>query len=383
MAKITAFRDSVVFLNGEEHNRRKQYLLNAVTPAHIDSLMPKIKEDINDMIDEWRVQKGPFKSVPILYNHMISLLFNIVVGSSPPDVLAMYKTFREGEDGIPIEISFLGRPLNSYTRSVMLRPQFESFLRKRISDIRNDRSLKEPPSFLRALIHNNEYTDDEELLHDLLFIFVGGSVYTRTLQWLLYLVLKNRDVEEKIRHEIDTTIPSPKLVNMEQLDRLTYIDDVIKETLRKGLGAVPTFFGRTKREFTVQNGTNAVVKVPANQIAFVLIRNNGLSKEIFENRPEDFNPSRFSQCPMSKEVREWGFVPFGAGDARVTHRCVGEQLTHYIFKLFIVLLWARLDMRYVRQDESYNWGAFTVHLEFKSGVIIEVSDRDKGKLKIE
>jgi cytochrome P450 len=374
MTKIPAFRDSVVFLNGQENHRRKQYLLNAVTPKHLDLLFPKIIEDINAMIEAFKVQNGQFKSVPILYDHMIKLIFNIVVGSSPPDILAMYKTLREGEDGIPLEISFFGKPLNSFTRAVMLRPHFEAFLKQRIKDIKKDwdSSRNEPPSFLRALIQNGEYTNDEELLHDLLFIFVGGSVYTRSLQWLLYLVLNNRDVEDKIRREIDTITE----LNIEQLDRLTYIDDVIKETLRKGLGAVPTFFGRTKREFTVQNGSD-MVKVPANQIAFVVIRNNGLSKEIFD-KPEVFDPSRFSQCPMSKEVREWGFVPFGAGDAKVTHRCVGEHLTNYIFKLFVVLLWSKLDMQYVRpQDESYNWGAFTVHLEFKSGVVITVKSRDK------
>jgi len=305
---------------------------------------------------------------------MIKLLFNIVVGNCSPDILAMYKTFREGEDGVPLELSFFGRPLNSFTRAVMLRPQFEKYLKERINAIRKDPSSA-PPSFLKALIENGEYPNDEELLHDLLFIFVGGSVYTRSLQWLLYLVLNNRDVEEKIRGEIDTKITG--VVNTDQLDRLTYIDNVISETLRKGLGAVPTFFGRTKREFTVQDGSSEV-KVPANQIAFVVIRNNGLSKQIFEN-PENFNPSRFSgQCPMSQQVKDWGFVPFGAGDdASKTHRCVGENLTRYIFKIFIVLLWSKLDMRYVPQDESFNWGAFTVHLEFKSGVILEVADREK------
>jgi len=375
MTKIPAFRDSVVFLNGQEHHRRKQYLLNAVSPKHMVLLFPKIIDDINGMIDVWKMQKGQFKSIPILYDHMIKLIFNIVVGCSPPDILAMYKTFREGEDGVPLEISFFGKPLNSFTRAVKIRPQFEAFLKQRIKDIKKDllnRSKIEPPSFLRALLQNDEYTNDEELLHDLLFMFVGGSVYTRSLQWLLYLVLNNKDVEDNIKREIDTITE----LNMEQLDRLTYIDDVIKETLRKGLGAVPTFFGRTKREFRVQNGSS-MVKVPANQIAFVIIRNNGLSKEIFE-RPEVFDPSRFSKCPMSKEVKDWGFVPFGAGDARVTHRCVGEHLTHYVWKLLIVLLWSKLDMHYVRpQDESFNWGAFTVHLEFKSGVTIEVKGRDK------
>lgn len=373
MTKIPAFSDSVVFLNGPEHHRRKQFLLEAVSPDNMERLFPVIVDGINGMIEEWKAQKGPFKAVPIMYNHMIRLLFNIVVGSAPDNILQLYKTIREGEDGIPIELSFLGRPLNSFTRAVKLRPQFERFLRDRIRDIKinlKSDERKEPPSFLKALLMEDKYKDDELLLHDLLFIFVGGSVYTRSLQWLLYLVLNNRDVEDKIKKEIEQQKISK--LTCEQLDELKYIDNVINETFRKGVGAIPTFFGRTKKEFTVKNGTEEV-RVPANQIAFVVIRNNGLSKEIFE-KPDVFDPSRFSECPLMGDKKEWGFVPFGAGDAKVTHRCVGEHLTYYVFKLFVYLLWSKLDMKYVPQDESYNWG-FTVHMEFNSGVILKVTPR--------
>lgn len=67
--------------------------------------------------------------------------------------------------------------------------------------------------------------------------------------------------------------------------------------------------------------------------------------------PFRFRPSAGPERGMSWRDQGFNFVPHGAGDARVTHRCPGEFLTLELLKEAIRLL-SRADYRLPPQDLS-------------------------------
>jgi cytochrome P450 len=90
---------------------------------------------------------------------------------------------------------------------------------------------------------------------------------------MVYLLAQNPNVEAKVREEIDQVFPSPleiKDITYENLKKLTYCDDVMKETLRMyspSAGIIPReavkdhYIG----SIPIKKGTLVAVKIKPNQ----------------------------------------------------------------------------------------------------------------------
>ena len=173
---------------------------------------------------------------------------------------------------------------------------------------RND----EAEDFLDLLIEALE-TDREDIettIDNLLtFVAAGYETSANTIAWALYLLAVFPDVQDKIRHEIQTASPDEP-INFGNLPQLPLLQAHVKETLR--LYPAGALFARDATAATEINGITFkkgdVIMFPV----YSLHRN-----ELLWDRPEEYSIERF----INKKYKRGQYIPFGDGP-RI---CIGAQ----------------------------------------------------------
>ncbi|XP_035148364.3 cytochrome P450 4V2 isoform X2 [Callithrix jacchus] len=138
------------------------------------------------------------------------------------------------------------------------------------------------------------------------FMFEGHDTTAAAINWSLYLLGSNPEVQKKVDHELDDVFGnSLRPATIEDLKKLRYLECVIKETLRL-FPSVPLFARSLSEDcevagYRVLKGTEAVI------IPYALHRD----PRYFPN-PEEFQPERF--FPENAKGRHpYAYVPFSAG----------------------------------------------------------------------
>ena len=93
---------------------------------------------------------------------------------------------------------------------------------------------------LSHIINANLYDETRpqaEILEDIIddffaFMVAGGETTANTLAFCLFYLLKNKDICKIVRDEIDTVLEGKLSLDYEDLEKLNYMDQVIKEVLR-------------------------------------------------------------------------------------------------------------------------------------------------------
>uniref|UniRef100_A0A7N9I9F9 Cytochrome P450 family 4 subfamily V member 2 n=1 Tax=Macaca fascicularis TaxID=9541 RepID=A0A7N9I9F9_MACFA len=146
------------------------------------------------------------------------------------------------------------------------------------------------------------------------FMFEGHDTTAAAMNWSLYLLGSNPEVQKKVDHELDDVFGrSDRPATVEDLKKLRYLECVIKETLRL-FPSVPLFARSVSEDcevagYRVLKGTEAVI------IPYALHRD----PRYFPN-PEEFRPERF--FPENAQGRHpYAYVPFSAGP----RNCIGQK----------------------------------------------------------
>ncbi|CAL5219591.1 g1454 [Coccomyxa viridis] len=178
--------------------------------------------------------------------------------------------------------------------------------------------------------------DDKHLLPEVSTLFMAGFETTgHTAAWVVYAVSQHPQVEAKIVEELRSLDllatpkqPSPRPIQWEDIPRLTYLNAVIKETMRLyPAGGVATF-RRSKTGKDVVLGGGKLV-LPAGVGLHLPITAVHHTEGIWEN-PNAFTPERFLEegAEDAKNVPEVAgrkpqrFIPFSIG----ARDCVGQTL---------------------------------------------------------
>ncbi|KAI9088109.1 hypothetical protein K1719_030086 [Acacia pycnantha] len=183
-------------------------------------------------------------------------------------------------------------------------------------------------SCLQADSHHDEHntvkdrTNIKALLLDLLSGAIDTSV-TVTL-WVFSELLKNPRVMKKLQHELENIVGKTRLVDEVDLPRLTYLDMVIKETLRLH-PAAPFLLPRVSTEditvngYHIRNKSRVIVNVWA----------IGRDPKIWSDNVEAFYPERFVNSNVDLRGKDFQLIPFGSG----RRGCPGMQLGLIAVKL--------------------------------------------------
>jgi cytochrome P450 len=166
---------------------------------------------------------------------------------------------------------------------------------------------------------------DEQLRDEVMTIFVAGHETTaNAMAWLLYLVSKHRDVEEKLLAEIAAKWPAEGLTTA-NLQNFTYTRQVIEESLR----VFPSIWSVGRR--CTEEDSLGGYEIPAgmNMVAPIFYFH---WSERFWKSPEKFDPERFTpeRRPAADSMI---YFPFGAGP----RSCIGNHFAMQELMIMTVL----------------------------------------------
>ncbi|CAH9117416.1 unnamed protein product [Cuscuta europaea] len=167
-------------------------------------------------------------------------------------------------------------------------------------------------------------------------IVIGGTDTTATMvEWVMAVLLDLPEAMKKVQNELEHIVGMNNTVEEFHLPKLTYLDAVVKETLRL-YPALPLLVPRSPREtsqvggYTIPKGTKVFLNT------YAIHRDPNL----WDN-PLQFKPERFlgpSSC-LDYTGNDFRFIPFGSG-RRI---CAGIPLAEKMLYILGSLL------------HSFNW----------------------------
>lgn len=179
-------------------------------------------------------------------------------------------------------------------------------------------------------------TDDELIINAIIFVLAGYDTTSTVLSWLVYDLVLNPDIQEKMVKEIEEEIGHDEL-SYDNIFKLKYLDMVLNESLR--MHPPSPRITRLAMEDVVIKGIHIKkgmeVQVPANALHYM--------PEYWDS-PSEFNPERFS-TENKASINEYAYLPFGIGP----RNCIGKRLGLLEVKSAVVSLLQRYRFTRVKE----------------------------------
>uniref|UniRef100_A0A1I8PPH0 Cytochrome P450 n=1 Tax=Stomoxys calcitrans TaxID=35570 RepID=A0A1I8PPH0_STOCA len=210
------------------------------------------------------------------------------------------------------------------------------------SNIMNESLKARRSDFIKNLLEASDDPDlklSRELMLDQVFgFFTAGFDNTSTaMTYALYELAKDPEIQEKARKEVTAVIGRyANEITYESLKEMTYVYQVIQETLRKY--PVGHMLPRTcLRPSTIRTATTSI-EIPAHTT--IIIPTYGIHHNPrFYPEPDKFRPERFEEEEIAKRPA-CSFLSFGDGPKI----CVALQFTraNMVYQLALILSHYRL-----------------------------------------
>jgi len=212
-------------------------------------------------------------------------------------------------------------------------------------------------SFARGEIDIEGIVDEVTTL-----VFAGYESTSSTFAFVLYCLGRNPKCQEKLLKEI-SSFSKTENFELNDLKKLNYLDQVIKETLR--LHAILNGIGREVKEGTVLGG-----KVfPECALAIDVRALNHFEKN-WEN-PLTFIPERFEDFESRQKEKAFKFIPFSAGP----RNCIGQRFAMMELRIALFQIVKRFEIISL-QKESEIKQTFTAINTSTNGLMIKVTLRE-------
>uniref|UniRef100_A0A8C9WMN4 Cholesterol 24-hydroxylase n=1 Tax=Scleropages formosus TaxID=113540 RepID=A0A8C9WMN4_SCLFO len=238
-----------------------------------------------------------------------------------------------------------------------LRKTGEKCITERKRAMRNGESV--PKDILTQILKSAEqdqHDDLEQMLDNFLTFFIAGQETTANQLSFAVMELGRRpEILRKLRQEIDDVLGAKKNIEYEDLGKLTYLSQVLKETLR----LYPTAPGTSRwiAEDIVIDG----IHVPGGMSTYV----SGRMEEFFPD-PLKFDPERFHPDAPKPYFT---YFPFALGP----RSCIGKTFSQMEAKVVLSKLVQRFEMQLI-PDQSFDI-MDTGTLRPRSGVVCNIRSR--------
>ena len=219
-----------------------------------------------------------------------------------------------------------GRKFRNACRSV--QSFVDEIIQRRLDspDTNSDSKREERYVFFDAVAQ--ETKNKKELRDQLINILLAGRDTTACLlSWTFFLLVRHSNVLDKLRKEVESVVGNNINLQREDLKRMPYLANVLKETLRL-FPSVPVNT-RTAHQTTIlptgggpDRSSPVLVRRGDNVAYCVYVMHR--RKDLYGEDAEDFRPERWDEnLPLycDKITAAWGYLPFNGGP-RV---CLGRR----------------------------------------------------------
>ncbi|KDP36557.1 hypothetical protein JCGZ_08324 [Jatropha curcas] len=326
----------------ESHTRIRHVLSALFSMPSLSKFVGNFDQILSQRLNKLE-QSG--KSFPVLeftmkltLDSMCNMLMSITEESLLEQILRDCGLVSDALLSVPLMI-----PGTTYYKGMKARERLMQMFTEMIARRRSGKENKD--DFLQYLLErdshpSNERLDDSEIMDNLLTLLVSGQVSSAAaMMWSVKFLDENKEVLNRLREEqlnIAKDKQEGSVLSMEDVNKMTYGIQVVKETLR--MSNVVLWLPRTVQNdfrldgFEIKKGWN--VNVDATFIHF----DPALYKD-----PLLFNPSRFDEMQ-----KPYSFIPFGAGP----RTCLGIEMGKLSMLVFLHRLTREYEWRIEDGDPS-------------------------------
>lgn len=207
---------------------------------------------------------------------------------------------------------------------------------------------------------------DRQARDEAVTMFNAGHDSTAAmLAWLWYLIAKHPEVEQRMIAEVDSVLGTHSATGAD-LPRLTYLHQVVRETLRL-YPAVWTLFIRVPVQEIELGGYRIPQGTFLYMFPWVTQRDPRFWKDPLQFDPERFAPDRESQ------IIPYSWIPFGAGP----HVCIGQLLATSEMVLIAATLLQRCRLAFAAGQSAEVEPEPLLAIRPKGGLRMTVTERER------
>ncbi|CAG8655185.1 15461_t:CDS:2 [Funneliformis mosseae] len=248
------------------------------------------------------------------------------------------------------------------------------FAYKIIKKRRNDpKALKNPKDilniFMNAKLEDGQYLTDKELRDIILNLIIAGRDTTaQTLSWMMYNVMVNPAIEQKMVNEINTLLSNEKPIpKYEDVKQFEFVQATLYETLRLH-PSVPGSVKYCLGNDVLPNGT----PVNAGELVIMSAWAMGRDERIWGADAKIFDPERFIKDKNGLKPSQYKFVSFNCGP----RLCLGQNFATIEFMTLTTSLLRKYQFEIMPGQKSPPDFGNSVTLPMKDPLLVKVYRRN-------
>ena len=353
-------KPNLIAWNGEEWKEQRKFSLRIFKQLGVgkEIVEEKIHEEIDYLFEQIEKQQQKLDS------SKEGVLMHPLVGPSASNVITLLVSGKRFHFDHPtrkvLDESFLQRDITKmggtlgimnylvpFAKLILLIPSTQlkelfdkfdyvkNYIRTQMEYYRKtfDPKTDEPLNFIQAYQQEmssdnlvGKYFDDDHLYANSMAFFTAGSGTTKDfIEWCLQVLVVMPEIQEKMRHEIDSVVGRDRRVMMRDKPMLPYCEAVIAEVDRFAsiipLGIIHTVGDDAELgPYFLPKGTQVIMNT------FVVHSDPFLFPE-----PEKLKPERFLSPDGKKFIRDDNLIGFGYGK----RSCPGEPMARTEIFLYV------------------------------------------------
>lgn len=316
------FPNGLMLMDFDQHKYDRKILQGAFKKQAIEGYLDSMAPRIQSGLETW-----PTKQPIFFYQRVKSLLLDVAaevflgidIAYKADSINQAFIAAVEASTAV-IKLPLLGR---RWQRGLQGRATLEQFIHGHLDQKRQSNSGDFFAQICRASDDDGQLIPDRAIVDHIIFLlFAAHDTTTSTLCSIIYSLAKHPRWQERLREEI-VALDSHELT-YDDCARLENCSLVFREALRM-YPPLPVIPRRCIQQTDIMGYT-----IPENASV-------GLSPlfthymEEYWNKPEQFDPDRFSKQRAEDKKHFFQFVPFGGGH----HKCLGLNFAEIQSKLFL------------------------------------------------
>ncbi|KAG5671001.1 hypothetical protein PVAND_001226 [Polypedilum vanderplanki] len=183
--------------------------------------------------------------------------------------------------------------------------------------------------FIDHILNNENMFTDQDIRDHVITVLSAGyeTSATATAHCILFLA-QHQNVQNKLVEEINEVFAADDEITLEALNKLQYMERVIKETLRVA-PVGPVIFREAMQDFEIQEG----LVIPKGTTFILNIYALHRRKDIWGEKAEEFDPDNFLPENVAKR-HPCSFIPFSTG----RRNCIGHRYAMISMKIILLKL---------------------------------------------
>ncbi|CAL1686481.1 unnamed protein product [Lasius platythorax] len=219
---------------------------------------------------------------------------------------------------------------------------------------------------------NLKMTLDDIVSQAFVFFLAGFETSSTLMCFVAHELAVNPDIQDRLREEVQQHLAEGNEISYESLSKMTYMDMVISETLRKYPPMFLTDRLCTKSyELPPSQPGYKSVTVESNSVMMIFIYGLHRDPKYYPN-PDKFDPERFSE-ENKDNIVPYTYLPFGHGP----RKCIGNRFALMETKILMVHLLQKFILKRTEKTvEPVVFDKIEFNLQPKGGFWIGLEKRE-------